>query len=98
MEEEIFGPVTPLCSYDSLDDVIARLNAGASPLASYIASHDQMAAQKFVEIASFTPSRPTQKCRAPADTSHETCSPKSPLVNTDLVDKTQSSRPPDYVR
>ena len=49
MEEEIFGPVTPLCSYDSLDDVIARLNAGASPLASYIASHDQMAAQKFVE-------------------------------------------------
>lgn len=35
MQEEIFGPVLPVLLYDSLDDVLARINEGARPLALY---------------------------------------------------------------
>jgi coniferyl-aldehyde dehydrogenase len=39
MAQEIFGPVLPLIAYDDLDDAIARINAGARPLALYPFSH-----------------------------------------------------------
>ncbi|MCY3752051.1 MAG: aldehyde dehydrogenase family protein [Gammaproteobacteria bacterium] len=48
MTEEIFGPVTSICSYDSFDEVIATINAGHSPLASYLATYDQELTDKFV--------------------------------------------------
>lgn len=35
MQREIFGPILPLVPYRSLDDVIARINAGPRPLALY---------------------------------------------------------------
>jgi coniferyl-aldehyde dehydrogenase len=41
MQREIFGPILPLVAYDSLDEVIARINAGPRPLALYPFSHDR---------------------------------------------------------
>jgi coniferyl-aldehyde dehydrogenase len=35
MQEEIFGPVLPVIGVESADDAIARVNAGARPLALY---------------------------------------------------------------
>ena len=49
MSEEIFGPVIPLCSYDDFDEVIALINSAPSPLASYIATHDEKLAGRFVQ-------------------------------------------------
>lgn len=34
--EEIFGPVLPILTFDSLDTVIAEINAGTKPLALYV--------------------------------------------------------------
>ena len=36
MREEIFGPVLPIVTVDSLDDAIGRVNAGEKPLALYL--------------------------------------------------------------
>ena len=41
MQREIFGPILPLRSYTSLDEVIDRINAGPRPLALYPFSHDR---------------------------------------------------------
>jgi coniferyl-aldehyde dehydrogenase len=41
MQREIFGPILPVIPYDKLDDVVARINAGARPLAFYPFSHDR---------------------------------------------------------
>ena len=38
MEEEIFGPLLPVIAFNSLDDVIAKINAAPKPLALYIYS------------------------------------------------------------
>ena len=35
MREEIFGPLLPVRTYRSIDEVIARVNAGPRPLALY---------------------------------------------------------------
>jgi coniferyl-aldehyde dehydrogenase len=49
MQREIFGPILPLCSYDALDDVIARINAGPRPLAVYPFSNDSTKVQKVLD-------------------------------------------------
>lgn len=38
MQEEIFGPILPVLTYDSLDEVIATINARPKPLALYVFS------------------------------------------------------------
>lgn len=38
MQEEIFGPILPLLTYDSLDEPIDAINAGEKPLALYVFS------------------------------------------------------------
>ncbi|GAA4428514.1 coniferyl aldehyde dehydrogenase [Acidovorax lacteus] len=35
MQEEIFGPILPVLSYDRLDDAVALINSGPRPLALY---------------------------------------------------------------
>jgi len=40
LQEEIFGPVLPVLTYDSLDEVIARINAAPKPLALYAWTRD----------------------------------------------------------
>jgi coniferyl-aldehyde dehydrogenase len=40
MQEEIFGPILPVVTYDRLDDAIAYVNARPRPLALYFFSND----------------------------------------------------------
>ncbi len=47
MRDEIFGPVVPVVPFDSIDEAIARINSGPSPLASYLATHDKALAKRF---------------------------------------------------
>ena len=49
MQREIFGPILPLCSYTSLDEVIDRINAGPRPLAVYPFSHDAAQVQTLID-------------------------------------------------
>jgi coniferyl-aldehyde dehydrogenase len=49
MQREIFGPILPLRTYDSLDVVIERINAGPRPLAVYPFSHDSARVQKVLD-------------------------------------------------
>jgi aldehyde dehydrogenase (NAD+) len=44
-EEEIFGPVLPILTFDALDTVIAEINAGTKPLALYVWSKSERAVQ-----------------------------------------------------
>ncbi len=48
MTDEVFGPVVPVVPYTSIDAAMARINAGPSPLASYIATYDDDLARRFV--------------------------------------------------
>lgn len=41
MAEEIFGPILPILTYDSLEDAIAQINARPKPLALYLFSRDR---------------------------------------------------------
>lgn len=45
-QEEIFGPVLPISAFDSLDEVIARINAAPKPLALYLWSRSAAVVQK----------------------------------------------------
>ena len=47
MQEEIFGPVTAVKPYKTIDEAIDRINAGPSPLASYLVTRDDALAQRF---------------------------------------------------
>ncbi len=49
MSEEIFGPLLPIISYDSLDSVIARINAEPKPLALYIWSTNEAHIKKVMQ-------------------------------------------------
>lgn len=40
MQEEIFGPILPVIAYDQIDEVIARINQGDSPLGVYVYGDD----------------------------------------------------------
>jgi aldehyde dehydrogenase (NAD+) len=48
MEEEIFGPLLPVISFDRLDDVIATINAGPNPLALYVYSRTEANIQQVL--------------------------------------------------
>ena len=48
MAREIFGPILPLIAYDDLDEAIARINAGARPLALYPFSHRRRTLERIV--------------------------------------------------
>ncbi|MDY3918367.1 MAG: aldehyde dehydrogenase [Candidatus Limivivens sp.] len=53
MQQEIFGPVLPILTYDSLDDAIARINFMAHPLALYLFTGDRSAARKVTAKCGF---------------------------------------------
>jgi coniferyl-aldehyde dehydrogenase len=48
MQEEIFGPVLPIVTYDSLDDAITYVNDHPRPLALYFFSHDKTATDRVL--------------------------------------------------
>ncbi len=41
MREEIFGPILPIRTYDTIDHAIAQVNRGGRPLALYYFGHDK---------------------------------------------------------
>lgn len=47
MQEEIFGPVTPVVTYRTIDEAVNRINAGPTPLAAYLVTRDNELAQRF---------------------------------------------------
>ncbi len=49
MQEEIFGPLLPIISYDNLTDAIAYVNDRPRPLALYLCSHDAKTQQIILE-------------------------------------------------
>ena len=49
MQREIFGPVLPLRAYESLDALIARINAGPRPLAVYPFSRNPARVQQVLD-------------------------------------------------
>ena len=48
MGEEIFGPLLPIIAVDSLDEAIARINAGGRPLALYPFSHQRKVVERLL--------------------------------------------------
>lgn len=53
MQEEIFGPIMPILTYDSLDEVIRNINAMPHPLALYIFTNDSRTARKITSRCGF---------------------------------------------
>lgn len=53
MQEEIFGPILPILTYDSFDGAIETINAMAHPLALYIFTEDKAAADKILTRCGF---------------------------------------------
>jgi acyl-CoA reductase-like NAD-dependent aldehyde dehydrogenase len=48
MQEEIFGPVLPVKTYQTLDEAIAYVNDHPRPLALYLFSHDRAATDRVL--------------------------------------------------
>jgi coniferyl-aldehyde dehydrogenase len=51
MRREIFGPILPVVPYRSIDDVIARINAGPRPLAIYPFAQDRATVDRIIARA-----------------------------------------------
>lgn len=52
MEEEIFGPVLPLITYEDLSEVIDQINAKSKPLALYIFSNNDKNISRIIKNTS----------------------------------------------
>lgn len=53
MKEEIFGPLLPVLTYDSIDDAIHKINSMPHPLALYIFTSDKRIARKVTSHCGF---------------------------------------------
>lgn len=53
MEEEIFGPILPVLTYETLEEAIASINDQPKPLAFYVFSENSEKAQKIVQRVPF---------------------------------------------
>ena len=53
MQEEIFGPIMPILTYDSLDEAIRNINAMPHPLALYIFTNNSYVAKKITSRCGF---------------------------------------------
>lgn len=53
MQEEIFGPLMPILTFDSLDEAIRNIQSMAHPLALYIFSNDRQAVKKVTSRCGF---------------------------------------------
>ena len=49
MQDEIFGPLLPIVTYDGLDNAIDYINKGPRPLALYLFSHDGSVQDKVLK-------------------------------------------------
>lgn len=53
MKEEIFGPIMPIITYQSINNVIKKINSLSHPLALYIFTEDKSIANKVLSKCSF---------------------------------------------
>ena len=53
MQEEIFGPILPVISFESLDDVIGEIKKREKPLSCYIFTQDKRQKDKILHEVSF---------------------------------------------
>ena len=53
MDEEIFGPVLPILSYDDLDEAVAFIGSRPHPLALYLFSEDRGVQSRFLSAVPF---------------------------------------------
>ncbi|HHD0079123.1 TPA: aldehyde dehydrogenase [Staphylococcus aureus] len=53
MQEEIFGPILPILTYQSLDEAIAFIHQRPKPLSLYLFSEDENATQRIINELSF---------------------------------------------
>ena len=53
MQEEIFGPVLPILTYDSLDEAVAFINSRPHPLACYLFSGNRAVQKRFLRAVPF---------------------------------------------
>ena len=53
MQQEIFGPVLPVLTYDSLGSAVSKINSLAHPLALYIFTSDEKAAREVTSRCGF---------------------------------------------
>lgn len=53
MEDEIFGPIFPILTYDHLDEVISSVNNRPKPLALYLFTQDSQVQRKVLSEISF---------------------------------------------
>ena len=53
MQEEIFGPIMPILSFDSIDEAIQNVNARPHPLALYIFTNNKSVADKVTSSCGF---------------------------------------------
>ncbi len=53
MQEEIFGPVLPVLTYDSLDQAVQKINSMEHPLALYLFTEDRAVRQKVMSRCEF---------------------------------------------
>ena len=53
MQEEIFGPVMPVLTFNSIDEVIRNVNSMAHPLALYIFAQDKAICEKVTSECGF---------------------------------------------
>lgn len=53
MQDEIFGPILPVISYDLLNEVILQINNGPKPLALYLFSEDEAVKKRVIEEIPF---------------------------------------------
>lgn len=53
MQEEIFGPVLPILTYDSIEEAIKKINSMAHPLALYLFTRSRAAVKKVTSQCGF---------------------------------------------
>ena len=53
MQEEIFGPILPVLTYDFIDEAVDTIRSMAHPLARYIFTQDKCAAENVIEKIGF---------------------------------------------
>ncbi|WP_438316584.1 aldehyde dehydrogenase [Sporosarcina sp. FA9] len=53
MEEEIFGPILPIITYENLGEAVQQIQKRAKPLAAYMFTENKMAADYFIENVPF---------------------------------------------
>jgi len=49
MEDEIFGPILPVLTFDSLEEVVSFVNSRDKPLAAYLYSNDKKNQEYFLQ-------------------------------------------------